>query len=119
MSLTLKIKWQRLERTDPNGPTIVADEHVIFVPAERIDTHGAPGESANLEAWDQDDYGHYVSQCVVTTADDDGNTVTTSTPREGSRLISTTSEGGETSYWLVSEAWVLGPNGQTIERVAP
>lgn len=113
-NLTLKIKWQRLECDGPQSPTRVADEHIIFVPAERVDVHGAPGESVNLEKWDQAEYGHYVSVLVVTDGD-----VTTSTPRHGSRLISTTDAGGATAYWLVSEAWVLGPNGATIERVAP
>jgi hypothetical protein len=112
--LILKIKWQRLEREDPEGPTRLADEHILFIPAERIDVHGAPGEDLKMDHWDQADYGHYIS-CVLVSEGGE----TRSVPREGARLISTTDHGGGTAYWLVSEAWIMGSNGDTIERVAP
>lgn len=117
MSLMLKIRWTRI--VQPNqGPSQVADEHLIFIPCERVDVHGVRGEHPRLDSWDEADYASYVS--ITQHVDDvDNASLTTSEPFANPRLIATTDSDGATTYWLVSEAWILGPDGGTIERVAP
>lgn len=114
----VKIRTQAYERTIPldDTPPIDSlwDERFVFIPAERVDVHGTPGGSVDLSAWGA---GEYVElRSTVTDRTGHGDPGVEHVPE--SKLICVTWEG-ELTWYAVSTAWLLGPTGDTIERIAP
>ena len=107
---TLKIYWTRVDEND-----IQADETTLFIPADEIRVHGQvieiDGETPGMKHWqaaDWHDYRHVT----------DGNLNARGPVHSLGRLICVKRDGFE-SYYVASRAWLLGPSGGTIERVAP
>lgn len=104
---TLKIAWFSMDR---HG--IQQDETTLFIPADQVRVHSAitviDGDDTDLRHWPEGSYLEYRS--VLETAD--------GVVREDGRLIAVVKDGDET-YYTASRAWILGANGQTIERIAP
>lgn len=96
---TLKIRWTR---HDGGG---LADETTLFVPADEVHVHGfvEVGSDA-MSSWPD---GSYLDHRCVTVSG-----------RDGGRLIQV-SRGGASTWYLATLAWLLGPDGKTIERIAP
>lgn len=98
--LTLKLKWQRYEEGK------MVDETTLFIPADRVAVHGEIASLEKMIAWPP---GSFMDYSVT---NDHTNEIMPS------RLIEVVKD--EHSVWyLAAQAWVLGPNGQTIERIAP
>ena len=107
---TLKIKWARYARIE----TVVgvADETTLFIAADEIRVHGhieAGRREDVMKHWhDQADgpgYMNYLSEHA------DGQEM-------AGRLV-VVIRGGVETWYTASHAWVLGPNGDTIESIAP
>jgi hypothetical protein len=105
---TLKIKWLRYEKVEPpddleaSSQTKLADETTLFIPADEIHVHGET-KLEQMSAWEDGSYFNYMI-------------VSTENVGWGSRLIQVVRNGKDTWY-LVSMAWILGPDGGTIERL--
>lgn len=99
---TLKIKWLRFE-----GGKVV-DETILFIPADIVKVHGEILDIEKMQAWEP---GSFMDYTVV----NDNGAEPHIMP---SRLIEVTKDEHSTWY-LASQAWVLGPTGSTIERIAP
>lgn len=98
---TLKIKWERFE----NGE--VVDETTIFVPADYVKIHGQIKSLDDMKAWAEGQFQNYAIKPTET-----GNEIMSS------RLIEVYHNDGYT-WFLASRAWLMGPDGSTIERVVP
>lgn len=113
---TLKINWRRWEKVgDVLGQ---ADETTLFVPAVEVRVHREieTGQRAEaMRAWDENGCGYfnYLSSTTITT----GGCI--ESREDGGRLIEVIMPDGDTRWYLASLAWLLGPNGDTIERIAP
>lgn len=113
---TLKINWRRYERVE--GVVGEADETTLFVPATEVRVHRLIEAGKRPEAmrtWDENGHG-YFNYLTVTTVLKDGEA---DQREDGGRLIEVLMPDGDTRWYLASLAWLLGPNGDTIERVAP
>lgn len=112
---TVKIRWQRFLLVQASTETgtreieSLIDEHDIFVPADRVETHGVPGESPSMDAWEPGQYENYVSQI---------GSEGMSPMSKPNRLIGVWKDGVE-SFFLVSNAWLLNERGDTIQRLVP
>jgi hypothetical protein len=122
---TLKIYWTRYETVDGIGG--VADETTLFIPASEVRVHGhidAGTREQKMKAWDEGEAGYFNYLSVVgvettTKVDDHGGEVTSRVENEdGGRLIHVIRLDGKQEWYLASHAWLLGPNGDTIERVS-
>lgn len=129
---TLKIRWQRVVTQEVSLTAVttqdavssidhgnhsavidsVEDEATHFIPANSVVVTG-PADP-NMRAWSKYDYVDLRSH-VDTPA---GDGMMKSEPMGGARLIEV-EHGGEHSWYLVTTAWLLGPTGDTIERIAP
>lgn len=114
---TLKIHWCRYER-EGDVAAWVADEATIFVQADQV-TAGArmtPEEvDAAVATW-RDDHSLlqvYLTATTVTEADG----CTGRYDKEPGRLIHVEHQGAH-QWFVASHAWLLGPDGRTIERLA-
>lgn len=133
----LKIRWTRHETREPEKPTsyvnadidvepdmvttrIVSleDETTLFIPADEIRVHAsipAGQRSQVMKHWHESDGSHvapgYLNYLSVTDNGDVGG-------EEPGRLICVVKDGVE-SWYTATHAWILGPDGGTIERVAP
>lgn len=111
---TLKVRWRRtMMQTLDNGATIddeldVADH---FIPADRVTVLGHPDPA--LSAWATTDYRDMRSIFDTQVGDE-----VKSEPYTGARFIEV-EHNGEHSWYLVTHAWLLGPTGDTIERLPP
>ena len=110
---TLKIAWHRI---DENG--IQADETVLYIAADHVRTHGpvveVEGETPTMKHWQQADWEDYRNTCDGK----DGDLNADGPVRSDGRLIMVERDG-ESSWYVASRAWLLGPTGTTIERIAP
>lgn len=102
---TLKIKWMRYEQGEGNF-VITADETTLFIPADEIKVHGVVPSMAEMKSWPEGTFFNYAVQEVD------------STQIQPSRLIQVDRENHPSVWYLASNAWILGPDGKTIERVA-
>ena len=122
---TLKIRWTRHEFVDqelppdsthvPNRIMSLADETTLFIPADEVRVHAMiePGKrSEAMRSWDENGSGYFNYLAQEESADGHVG------GEQGGRLICVIRDGVETWY-LASHAWLLGPDGGTIERVAP
>lgn len=99
--LTLKIKWMRFEAGE------VVDETTLFIPSDRIAAHGEILSLEKMKAWPS---GSFMDYSIV---NDNSKEIMPS------RLIEVLVKDEQPVWYLATQAWVLGPNGQTIERIAP
>jgi len=112
---TLKIYWTSHDRSG-----ICVDETTLFIPADTVKVHGGPiieidGETPAMDAWDREDWQDYRNASDDPRLPDDHPA---SRKRSNGRLICVTRDGDD-SWYVASKAWLLGPTGATIERVAP
>lgn len=125
MHFTLKIRWSIFEEVaDPLGrpgpTTSLAEEAVMFVPAALVTVRAwIPAyeqkpdvKPPTMESWQNDSYQNYLD--VHRDEMNDG-----ATRRLAGRLIEVIDDNNVYTWYLASFAWLLGPNGQTIERIAP
>lgn len=96
------------------------DETTLFIEAKEVRVHGfieAGTRETVMKAWDVDtnDNGYWCYLNTTTVETDN----TAETHEDGGRLIQVIKSDGEDQWYLASLAWLLGPNGNTIERVAP
>lgn len=102
--LTLKMKKYFYREEDESGASYVFDETTSYFYCEHVTVYGEVVDMAEMNAWSDDSYI-------------DLKTVLP----EGSfkaRLIGFMI-GGKTKWYLVSHAWLLGPDGKTIENLVP
>lgn len=95
--LTLKIKWMRYLHGD------LEDETTLFIPADLVKVHGEVKSMETMNQWPEGSYFDYHI---------DGGEKT----GWSSRLIEVDKDGKSTWY-LASLAWLMGPTGQTIEKL--
>lgn len=114
---TLKVHcWRSEMRALDTAPPVesatvesITEQADHFILAEQVSAWGYVTEG-DMSAWEP---GSYVDFRAVHT--EDGIT----RPIEPARLIETRNAQGESRWYLVSKAWLLGPTGDTIERLAP
>lgn len=94
---TLKIKWMRYE----DGEQV--DESTLFIPADQVSVHGDVKTKKEMSAWAEGTYFDYHIDA-------------SETAEWGARLIQVDKDGKSTWY-LASLAWLMGPTGQTIEKL--
>lgn len=111
---TVKVRFQRAT-SEPDGPELIVDETILFWPADRITVNRCTNPGEMSDSW-------YASGAVLIDW------------RSYTDVAS--SEAGERQYWrdvklveiaygdnstwvLATQAWLLGPDGGTIERIAP
>lgn len=97
---TLKIKWMRYEYEENDSK--LADETTLFIPADQVMAHSELTSLDHMKAWEEGSYQNY-----------------TVLNREGTftaKLIQVDKDEMSTWY-LASHAWLLGPDGKTIERL--
>lgn len=111
--MILKIRWQRFELKPHEGGTIhdLVDEHDILIECDRVEVHGLPGVSPNMEAWEVGQWERYVGVTI-------GEGVTDEVQVRMSRLISAW-RGDRQTFYEVSLAWLMNDRGDTIERLVP
>lgn len=143
---TLKIRWTRHERVTRNEGTAndavmtvkvetdggevatagnvvpvaetymqMVDESTLFIPARTVTVHGAIGVGERLtkfKSWDEGIDGGYMNYLNSFDTGDTGY-------EDIGRLIHVVNPEGRDEWYLASQAWLLGPSGDTIERVAP
>lgn len=95
---TLKIKWVRYEEG------VLEDETTLFIPADELQTHAQLNSMEEMSAWEEGSYFDYVHKT------DAGE------PSGVMRLIRVT-KAEKLTWYLASAAWILGPDGKTIERL--
>ncbi len=118
---TLKIKWMRYEpdvkyaelHPDASPQTFLADQSTLFIPATQVRVHGEVKSLDEMKAWES---GSYLNYSMPFMDDDPVQKL-----MKGTRLISVWHEPqgsqGTDTWYLASLAWLLGPDGKTIERL--
>lgn len=100
---TLKIFWSRHDFEDGGK---LADESTMFIQADEVHVQGQQMTSLeSMHAWEDGGYFDYAVR-----VDAEGTFC--------ARLIQVDKDG-KSKWYLASHAWLLGPDGKTIERVAP
>lgn len=111
---TLKIHWISYDRAG-----LCQDETTLFIPADSVAVHGAileiEGETPAMDAWDLEDWRDYrnVSRDARLPEGHEDEK-----KRASGQLICVTRDSVD-SWYVASKAWLLGPGGATIERLAP
>lgn len=100
---TLKIKWFRHE----SGEGIV-DESTLFVPADEVHYGAEILDHAVLHAWED---GTYLNYGILANVGEDHDYI------GGTKMVQVIRENRPDVWYLVSLAWLLGPDGKTIERL--
>lgn len=104
---TLKIHWW-CYADDGNGGGSIVDESTLYLPADEIRVNGTvSGDLSEMKAWNPEDYTNHLAHYRRT---DTGENI-------AGRLIERVLHG-ESTWYLASKAWLVGPNGKTIERIA-
>lgn len=98
---TLKIKWFR---TEP-GKGIV-DENTLFLPADSIQVGSEIKSLSEMCAWERGSFQDY------SIAANDGEHEFIG----GTKLVQVILDG-KSEWFLTSLAWLLGPDGKTVERL--
>ncbi len=112
--------YEAAHKRDAPYKPVLHEEAVMFIPAATVTVRGyfehyiekdQRGPST-MGTWEP---GSYLNYLDVTRHDygEDGET-----RRHAGRLIEVVNENVY-SWYLASAAWIMGPNGGTIERVAP
>lgn len=111
---TLKIHWWREEHIENSNVVKLADETTLFIEADEIRVHGTilnPVEE--MTHWIDADTGHPNNGTPFLNYQS-----TSPDGRYAARLIQVIRDGAD-MWYLASKAWLLGPTGDTIERIAP
>ena len=117
---TLKIKWMRWEvnkeyaqeHPDASPHILCADETTLFIPADEVSFGSEIKSLQELHTWSEDSYFNYSMPKHV-----DAQTSELEKEREaGTRMIHIV-RGGKSVWYLASYAWLLGPDGKTIEKL--
>lgn len=114
---TLKIKWYRYEvdevyakdHPDANPQMLLADESTLFISADQVVVHGEIATLDKMQAWES---GTYLNYSVPFS----NGEVPEQQLMPGTRLIQVVRNDKDTWY-LASFAWLLGPDGKTIEKL--
>lgn len=110
---TLKMRFLRHGGEEPGKPVELKEEYTEFVLADKVVAHdlieGDKWEE-RMEAWEIGSYSNILSVTYF----DNGNT---GSVVYGSGRLLTVERDGKQTYYLVSHAWLLGPEGRTIERL--
>lgn len=113
---TLKVRYERSTRSE-SGPALseVVDETVLFFPADRVVVNRCDDPGETVDAWEKSGTALLDWRSVV---DVDEGTHGQRAPWANVKLVEVIHD--EVSRWLlVTQAWLLGPHGGTIERIAP
>jgi hypothetical protein len=94
---TLKIKWTRHD-FENNGE--IVDETTLFIPADEIWAHAEVNSLDEMKAWKEGDFQDY------SVVDFEG--------KFSARIIKV-EKNNKSTWYLASHAWLLGPDGKTIE----
>ena len=105
---TLKIKWYRTE--GEHAQTV--DESTLFIPADTVTVHGEVTKDDEMKHWPEGSFQDYRVVHHPYAEDNEGISFFVG------RLINVVHNNVHTTY-LATHAWLLGPNGDTIERIAP
>lgn len=113
---TLKIKWFRYEEVEETAgskeQTITSlkmvDETTLFILADEVRAYAEKTTNDEMKLWTQDDYMDY------RTINNPGGK--NPGPEFVARLIEVIKDG-KSIWYLASHAWLLGPDGKTIERL--
>lgn len=89
----LKIRWWRADEVSP-----AADETTLFIQADEVQAHGIVTSDEQMAAWQPGDYQDYRVENMT------------------ARLVCAI-RGGKSTWYLASNAWLLGADGKTIERL--
>lgn len=90
--------------------TKLADETTLFIAADQVKVHGET-TIEQMEKWPN---GSFFDYRIYPSETNDGSIIK-GEPMP-SRLIEVTYKG-DTDWYLASHAWLLGPDGKTIERL--
>lgn len=99
---TLKIKWFRAE--DGKG---IVDESTLFLPADSVQVGSEIKSMSEMKAWEWGSFQDY----SIAANDGDHDFI------GGTKLVQVTKDS-KPEWYLTSLAWLLGPDGKTIERLA-
>lgn len=100
---TLKIKWWRTAPSkEVSHVNEIVDETTLFIPADEVRVHSIITSDNDMTSWQEGDYQDY--------------RVTGPDSRCEGRLINVHRNGKE-SWYIATNAWLMGPNGDTIERL--
>lgn len=98
---TLKIKWIRREND------FIVDESTLFIAADEVQVHARIVTMSEMSAWSTGSYLDY--------------SVKSENPKEDKLYMPAqviqVIRNGDTVWYLASMAWLLGPDGKTIERL--
>lgn len=99
---TLKIKWFRTE----SGEGIV-DESTLFLSADSVQVGAEIKNRSELHAWEEGSYMNY----AILANDGDAEFI------GGTKMVQLIRDNNKSEWYLTSLAWLLGPDGKTIERL--
>lgn len=85
----------------------MVDESTLFIPAHEVHVHSQTN-TEQMSAWEEGSYFDY----RVCRNDDSGGHV-----HDDGRLIEVRDQHMKSTWYLVSNAWLLGPDGKTIEHL--
>jgi hypothetical protein len=114
---TLKIKWMRYEQVDSRDPDYIpeaspqfklVDESTLFIAADQVVVGSEIKSVDEMKAWES---GSYLNYSMPFMSDDPVQKL-----MKGTRLVQVIKDNKDTWY-LTSLAWLLGPDGKTIERL--
>ncbi len=97
---TLKIKWFRHD-FDNQGE--VVDKTTLFIAADEVAVHGDVKSLDEMKAWQEGEFQDYKEITSV-----DGTFY--------AKLIHVI-KNDKSVWYLASNAWLMGPDGKTIERL--
>lgn len=101
---TLKIKWVRHQDGE------LVDETTLFIPADEVKAHSEIAFDNEMSKWEDGTYFDYRN--VQDLSSDSPGT------RSSGRLICVERDNRPGRWYIASQAWILGPDGKTIERLS-
>lgn len=110
MNYTLKIYWHRA-----HGDDNIVEQATRFIPAEEIEVHGDISNLQQMDALEVSSYSDY-RWCIHSVTTDE---VAVEPSMMSGKLIRVLRPDGNSQWFIASNAWLLGPDGKTIERIAP
>lgn len=107
---TVKIHWERYEPGErheedgPRGEDRVVDETTLFLAADVVDVGAVITSMDTLKAWSEGQFQNYSVQYP-------------NNPEHLRAKMIHITRGEEQTWYLASFAWLMGPDGKTIERL--
>ena len=115
-AFTLKVRFEGAKREGDLAITEVVDETTYFFPAERIVVNRCDDPGPVMDQWEA--AGSYLRD-LRSYCDEDSGVHGQRHYWANVKLVEVVVSGEDTLWMLVTQAWLLGPGGQTIERIAP